>query len=329
MNNDLMRAIVVAEGGVQLSQVPMPACGHEQVLVKVAACTVNRADLHVAAGHKHGASGGAGAVIGIEWAGEIAAIGAGVPPDFKVGDRVMCSGTGAYAEYAVADFGRVYKLPSASMGFAQASALPVALQTSHEALTASGALRAGQSVLVQGASSAVGLMTMQVARHLGAGQVIGTSTDAERRGRLKDYGAHLAVNSREDGWVDEVLAATGGAGVDLTIDFVAGALMNPNMRATKVLGRIVNVGRMGGFKGEFDFDLHSLRRIQYIGATFRTRSIDEVRAIAARMKADLWDALAQGALSMPIARTFRLEDAAQALSFVAANRHFGKVALEI
>ena len=198
----------------------------------------------------------------------------------------MCSGKGAYAEYAVADHGRVYKLPSAGMGFAQASALPVALQTAHEALTGSGAFQAGQTVLVQGASSAVGLMTMQIARHLGAGLVIGTSTDAERRGRLAAYGAHLALDSRSENWVQEVRDATLGAGVDLLIDFVAGPLMNPNMRATKVLGRIVNVGRMGGMKGEFDFDLHSLRRIQYIGATFRTRSVEEVRAIAARMKTD-------------------------------------------
>lgn len=327
--NSLMKAVVVGEHGPQLADLPRPACLPEQVLVRVAACTVNRADLHVAAGHKHGASGGKGAVIGIEWAGEVAALGAAVPGDLRVGDRVMCSGTGAYAEYAVADYGRVYKLPAASMSFAQASALPVALQTAHEALTASGALRAGQSVLVQGASSAVGLMTMQVARHLGAGLVIGTSTDTERRGRLAGFGAHLAVDSRAEDWVARVLAATQGHGVDLVIDFVAGGTVNQSMQATRVLGRIVNVGRMGGFRGEFDFDLHSLRRIQYIGATFRTRSLDEVRTIAERMKADLWDALAAGAIAMPLAATFRLDQAAEALDFVAANRHFGKVALEI
>lgn len=321
--------VVAREGGAVAARVPRPEPGAEQVLVRVRAAAINRADLHVAAGHKHGSTGGTGAVIGIEWAGEVVGLGSAVPGGLRVGDAVMCSGTGAFAEYAVADWGRVYPLPNAVIGFAQAAALPVALQTAHEALTASGGLQPGQSVLVQGASSSVGLMCLQIARVLGAGLIAGTSTAEAKRARLAEYGATLVLDSRDPQWVAQVLEATQGQGVDLLVDFIAGALMNPNMQATRVCGSIVNVGRMGGFRGEFDFDLHSLRRIRYIGATFRTRSLDEVRHIAARMRADLWPALAAGQLSLPVSATFALTDAAQALREVADNRHFGKVVLQV
>jgi NADPH2:quinone reductase len=326
--NRSMKAIVVGSEGPRLATVERPQPRPNEVLVRVRAAGINRADLHVAAGHRHGRSGGEGAVIGIEWAGEIAALGSEVPAGFAIGDAVMCSGAGGYAEYAVTDWGRVYTLPSAAIGFAQAAALPVALQTSHEALVASGGFSPGEAVLVQGASSGVGLMSLQVARLLGAGLVVGTSTTAQRRGQLKEFGAGLALDSADPQWVQQVLAATGGHGVDLLIDFIAGAMMNRNMEATRVCGRIVNVGRMGGFRGEFDFDLHSLRRIRYIGVTFRTRSLDEVREIASRMKRDLWEPLREGRLCLPVCRTFPLDEAAAALEFVRANGHFGKVVLE-
>src|SRR4029434_8675993 len=132
-------------------------------------------------------------------------------------------------------------------------------------------------VLIQGASSGVGLMAMQIAKLKGAKLVMGTSTDAGRRARLKEYGAALALDTTDASWVDQVLEATDGAGVDLIVDQVSGKLANDNLRATKYEGRIVNVGRLGGMKGEFDFDLHALRRIDYIGVTFRTRTPDEVR----------------------------------------------------
>ncbi|RYF76558.1 MAG: quinone oxidoreductase [Comamonadaceae bacterium] len=323
-----MKASIVCAAGPRLADIAVPVPGAEQILVRVKAAALNRADLHVAAGHRHGTSGGDGTVIGIEWSGEIAGVGEAVPAGFAVGDAVMCSGTGAYAEYAVTDWGRVYKMP-AGLDFRQAAALPIALQTSHEALAGSGALRRGESVLVQGASSGVGLMTLQVARELGAGLVMGTSTTASRRERLGDFGAHLAFDPAEPDWPARVHAATSGSGCDLVVDFVAGAAMNANMQAARICGRIVNVGRMGGFTGEFDFDLHSLRRIRYIGVTFRTRSREEVRAIASEMKRDLWPALSAGRLRMPVSRHFALADAAAALEFTRANLHFGKVVLDI
>lgn len=326
-----MKAIVVSPEGPLLATVAVPTVGPHDVLVRVHAAALNRADLHVAAGHRHGASGGAGAVIGIEWAGEVVALGDAVPADsgLAMGDRVMCSGAGGYAEYAATDWGRVYKLSNAAMDFVQAATLPIALQTAHEAITASGGFQRGETVLVQGAGSGVGLMSMQVARLLGASRVIGTTTRPEREAQLKRFGADAVVDTGHAEWPREVLALTDGQGVDLVVDFVAGATMNRNMQAARICGRIVNVGRMGGFTAEFDFDLHSLRRIRYIGVTFRTRTREEVRDIARHMRQDLWDAVSDGAIRLPVHTTFALENAREALDCMKTNAHFGKIVLTV
>jgi NADPH:quinone reductase len=124
-----------------------------------------------------------------------------------------------------------------------------------------------------------------------------------------------------------VLAATDKKGVDLIVDQVSASVANQNMKAAAVLGRIVNVGRLGGFKGEFDFDLHAMKRIDYIGVTFRNRSLEEVRAIVRAMRADLWPHVESGKLKLPIDRTFPLDQAAAALAHMRANAHFGKIVL--
>lgn len=320
-----MKAAVVTSAGVQIQDVAMPVPKADDVLVRVRASGLNRADLAVAAGHSHGAIGGAGTIVGMEFAGEVEAVGSAVR-DVRAGDRVMCSGAGAYAEYAIADRGRVSPIPDTNMSFEQAATLPVALQTMHDALVTNGRLAKGEAVLIQGASSGVGLMGMQIARFMGARMVIGTSTDPDRRARLAGYGADLALDTGAADWVDRVLEATKG-GADLIIDQISASVANQNLRAARILGRIVNVGRLGGSKGDFDFDLHAMRRISYIGVTFRTRSLDEVRAIVARMRADLWPALEQGKLALPIDRVFPLDRAAEALAHMQANRHFGKIVL--
>jgi NADPH2:quinone reductase len=162
---------------------------------------------------------------------------------------------------------------------------------------------------------------------MGAGFVIGTSSNAMRRERLAQFGADDALDTTDPAWPDAVLAATGGKGVHLIIDQVSASVANANMKAARVLGRIVNVGRLGGAKGEFDYDLHALKRIDYIGVTFRTRSIEEVREINRRMRADLWGAIEAGILRLPIDRSFALAEAAAALAHMRANAHFGKIVL--
>ncbi len=321
-----MKAAVVTAGGVEVRDLEKPKPGPEQVLVRVRAAGLNRADLQVAAGHSHGSVGGAGTVLGLEFAGEVEAVGSEVKT-VKPGDRVMCSGGGGYAEYAVADWGRASPIPANNMSYEQAATLPIALQTMHNALVTAGRLKAGETVMIQGASSGVGLMGLQIAKLKGARLVIGTSTNAGRRARLKEFGADLAVDTSEPNWSEKVLAATDGKGVDLIVDQVSASVANENMKAAAVLGRIVNVGRLGGFKGEFDFDLHALKRIDYIGVTFRTRSVEEVREIVRAMRADLWGDVEGGKLGLPIDRTFPLDQAAAALAHMRANQHFGKIVL--
>jgi NADPH2:quinone reductase len=320
--------MVVGNAGLELRDVPVPQPGPGEVLVRVRAAGLNRAELAMAAGHAHGALGGKGAIIGLEWAGEVAGVGPGVQ-GVREGDRVMCSGGGGYAEYAVTDWGRVSPVPANNMGWEQAATLPIALQTMHNALITAGQMQQGQAVMIQGASSGVGLMGLQIAKLMGAALVVGSSTNAGRRARLAEFGADLAVDSADPAWPDPVLAATGGRGVDLIVDQISAPVANANMRATRILGRIVNVGRLGGTKGEFDFDLHASRRIAYIGVTFRTRSVEEVREINRLMRADLWEAVEAGKLALPIDRVFPLEQAAEAQAHMRANGHLGKIVLTV
>lgn len=321
-----MKGAVLTEQGIAMQDLPVPCPGATELLIKVRASSLNRADLFLLDGRAHGGHGGAGSQLGLEWSGDVVAVGAEVTA-FQVGDKVMCSGIGGLSEYAVADWRRSFAFPQRDLGYAAAACLPVSLRTTHVAIATTGQLRKGESVLVLGASSGVGLMSLQVARLLGAGLVIGTSTKADRRARLGEFGADAAIDSNNADWAEQVLEQTAGRGVDLVIDFLAGPLINDSMRAVKVGGRIVNVGRMAGESGAFDFDLHSLRRIQYLGTTFRTRSADEVHTIQQQVRADLWPALEAGQLGVPIDATLPIARAQEAFALMRANGHFGKIVL--
>jgi NADPH:quinone reductase len=322
-----MKAYVYGANGAAFTDVPQPTPRGAQVLVKVHACGLNRADLGMTKGHVHGSRGGIGTVLGMEWAGEVAALG----PEAKgvtVGDRVMGSGAAALAEYTLADLGRMFRAPS-NMNFEEAATLPVALTTMHNAVVTNGALQIGQTVLVQGASSGVGLMAMQIAKLKRARLVVGSSTDAMRRGRLKEFGADLAIDSSDPAWVEQVLAATGGEGVDLIIDQVSGKVANQNLAATKIKGRIINVGRLGGTHADFNFDLHAARRINYIGVTFRTRTLEEITEIFEQVRKDIWDAVESRKLQLPIDKVFKFDDIVAAFAHMEANKHLGKIVVTI
>ena len=318
-----MKAYVYGANGAGITDVPKPAPKGTQVLVRVHACGLNRADLGMTKGHAHGAAGGVGTVLGMEWAGEIAELGPEAK-GVKIGDKVMGSGGAAFAEYTLADHGRLFRAPS-NMNFDEAATLPIAVTTMHNAVVTNGGLQAGQTVLIQGASSGVGLMAMQIAKLKGAALVVGSSTDAGRRSRLKDYGADLAIDSSDPAWVDQVLKATNGEGVDLIVDQVSGPVANQNLKATKVKGRIVNVGRLGGTHGDFNFDLHAARRISYIGVTFRTRSIDEIRDIFEAVRKDIWSAVEARKLQLPIDRVYPFDQIGEAFAHMEANKHLGKI----
>jgi NADPH:quinone reductase len=323
-----MKAAVVGESQVEVRDLPKPTPKSNEVLIRVKASSLNRADLLVALGHQHGSVGGVGARIGLECSGEVEAVGSEVK-DIKAGDRVMASAPGGFAEYVVTDAGRVHRIPGNNMTYEQAACFPVALQTMHNAVMTAGRLKRGETLLMQGASAGVGLMGMQIGKLMGASLVIGTSTNAGRRPRLTEYGCDLALDSSDPNWPQEVKKATGDKGVNLIVDLISGGVANQNLAAAALLGRIVNVGRLGGMKGEFDFDLHALKRIDYIGVTFRTRTPEEVREINRVMRADLWPAIEAGKLSLPIHKTYPLADIADALALMRANAHFGKIVIVV
>src|SRR4029077_15419139 len=289
-----MQAAVLGDKCVEIRDLPRPAPKPNEVLIRVRASSLNRADLLVALGHQHGS---VGAQLGLECAGEVEAVGSDVE-GVKPGDRVMASAPGGFAEYVATDAGRVHRIPGNNMSYEQAACFPVALQTMHNAVVTAGRLNRGETMLMQGASAGVGLMGMQIGKLMGASLVIGTSTNADRRARLHAFGCDLALDSADPSWPDQVKNATGGKGVDLIVDLVSAPVANQNLEAAAVLGRIVNVGRLGGMKGDFDFDKHALKRIDYIGVTFRTRSAEEMREINRLMRADLWPAIEAGKLSL-------------------------------
>jgi NADPH2:quinone reductase len=319
-----MKAGVASPNGVVIQDAPEPKPKPTDILVKVKAVALNRADLGSARGDtSHGAA--AGRPIGSEFSGEVIEVGSEVR-DFKRGDRVMCHSPGSHAEIAVSDYGRAMKIPE-GMGYEQAATLPIGLNTLHNALITAGRLKAGESVIVQGASSGVGIIGLQVAKLMGAKFVVGTATNEARRARLKEFGADLTVDTNNPAWPDEVLKATDGKGVNLTVDMLSGPVVNQTMQCTALLGRIVNIGRLAGMKAEFDFDLHARKRIDYIGVTFRTRTIEEVRDILVRMRADLWDDVKAGRIKVPIDKTYPLAEAKAAHEHMRANKHFGKILL--
>jgi len=321
-----MKAAVVGEAGAEVRDLPKPEAAPNQVLIRVRASSLNRADVGVAAGHQHGRVGGIGSRIGLECSGEVEAVGRDVK-DFKSGDRVMGSAPGSYAEYVVADPGRIARIPANNMTYEQAACLPVALQTLHNAIVTAGRFKRGETLLIQGASSGVGLMGLQIGKFMGASLVMGTSTNPGRRARLKEFGCDLAIDTTDPKWPEAVKKATADKGVDLIVDMVSGGVANGNLEAAAILGRIVNVGRLGGQKGEFNYDLHALKRIDYIGVTNRTRTPEELNEVTRRMRADLWSAVEAGKLSLPIDKTFPLEKVAEALAMMKANQHFGKIVL--
>jgi NADPH2:quinone reductase len=321
-----MKAYMFTDQGPAIRETPKMPPKANQVLVKVVASALNRVDLVMAQGAPHGSRGGVGTVLGSEWAGEVVEIGPNVK-EFAVGDRVMGSSGSAFADYVCAHVANVLPIPDPKMGYETAACFPIALRTMHDAIVTAGQFQPGQTVLIQGASSGVGLLGMQIAKVMGAKAVIGSSTDPGRRARLAEFGADKVIDSGDLGWPEQVLEYTQGQGVDLVVDQVSGLLVNGNMRATKVGGRVVNVGRLGGQRAEFNADLHALRQIRYIGVTFRTRTLEEIGTINRRMMEDLWEAFTAGKLTLPIDSAFPFAEVDQALGRMQRNQHFGKIVL--
>lgn len=321
-----MKAVTLGDDGVEIKDLPNPEPTSEQVLVKVKSCGLNRSDLLETQGQSFGHTGGDTKIIGGEFAGEIVELGEGVE-DLKVGDKVMCRGGSGWAEYAVANHKRAIKFNPEQISWEQAASIQGNLQTMHDAIVTNGKFITGQSVFIQGASSGVGIIGLQIAKALGASLVLGSSTNQNKLSKLSSYGADILIDTSKENWLDKVLEVTEGKGVDVLIDMLSGDFVNKNMEATKINGHLINIGRLAGMNGNFNYDLHAKRRLHYVGTTGRTRSVEENLDVARVANKDLWDHVIDGKIRHVIFKTFRLNEASDALNIMNENRHFGKLVL--
>ena len=242
-----MKAMVIVpakEGGtLELRDLPKPEPKPGELLMRVRATALNRADLYQLKGTHPTQSRGSFTLAGLEAAGEVAGIGENVP-GFRIGDRIMATCAGGYAEYAVMDHRLAFPVPD-RLSWEEAATIPVAYMTEHDAIVTNGRLQPGETVLVHAASSGVGVAGVQIAKLCGARMVMGTSGSEAKIAALKNWVSTWASITAAEKFADAVLAATGGAGVDVIIDHVGGTYLPENLRCMALKGRLVSVGRLG------------------------------------------------------------------------------------
>ena len=317
------------DGRAQLRFADLPDLtpGAHDLLLKVHAAGLNRADLGRNAGHfERVATKPPHPIAGLEAAGEVIAVGNAVR-GWSIGERVMGMPSGAYAEQVLLDHRLAVRIPAA-LSWVQAAALPVALFTAHDALVSNGRLAKGESIFIQGAASGVGIAAAQIARMLGAGIVAG-SASAAKIPRLAALGVTHPIDYAAGDVASAVLAATNNAGVDVIIDMIGASAINDHLAMAAAGARWVQVGRMGGASGSIDLDLLSKKRIALLGASFRMRSVEQFAVLVHKAWADLGAAVAAGSIAMPVDRVFPLAEAYDAQRAMRENRHFGKFILQM
>jgi NADPH2:quinone reductase len=316
------------EGAVfELRESPVPAPAPGQVIVAVRAAGTNRGELIRGAHLRSGNPAANPARAGGEFAGEIVALGDGVS-GWTPGDRVMGRAPGSYAQYAVAPARALMRIPDV-MSWAEAATVPNAFVTAHDALVTNAAAAPGEAVMVTAGPSGVGTAAIQIARHLGANPVLATTRSPGKAAALRALGAHEIVDTREPGWVDAVLRATAGRGVDVIIDHVGGPMLADNIQVLALKGRLVSVGRNAGRVGDCDLDEVARKRARIIGVTFRTRTPEESLLCSERFATHLLDAVAQGALKPVLDRTFPFERLHDAHTYMLSDAQTGKIVLAV
>ena len=303
-----------------------PVYGPDEVLVEVQAAAVNRADLWQARG-QYPPPPGASDRRGREMAGVVREVGAAVQM-FNTGDRVcaLLPG-GGYAELAAVPAGMLLQLPD-DWTFVQGAAVPEVWYTAFINLFDEGQLKPGESALIHAGASGVGTAAIQLAADVGA-RVFATAGSAAKLARCRELGAEVAVNYKDQDFAAEILAATGGEGVDVILDCVGGGYLARNVALLKRFGRLVNIANLGGSTGELDMGRVLGRRLRIIGSTLRGRPVAEKIAITRRFEAEVWPKLLDGRLRPIIDRVFPITEAEAAHRYVAENRNIGKVILEV
>ncbi|GAA4288556.1 NAD(P)H-quinone oxidoreductase [Georgenia daeguensis] len=320
-----MRAITITDDSdLLLSDVPDPRPGPGEVLVRVSAAGVNRADLLQRAGH-YPPPPGASELLGLEVSGTVAAVGGGVT-GWAEGDEVcaLLAG-GGYAELVAVPAGQLLPAP-AGMDLVDAAALPEAVCTAWSNLVGTGGLREGETVLIHGGSGGVGSAAIQLASAVGA-RVLTTAGGPDRAARCRELGADVAIDHRAQDVVAAVEEATDGRGVDVILDVLGAGGLDQNVRSLATGGRLVVIGTQKGRKGEIDLGRLMTKRASVHATTLRARPLAEKAAIVADVRGRAWPLLDDGRLRPVVAERLPLAEAARAHELLDSGAVFGKVLL--
>ncbi len=314
--------------GLEVREIREPSAPKNgEVLVRVRAAGLNRADLLQMRGLYPPPAGYSANRPGLEFAGEIASVGAGVT-EWKVGTRVFGIAAGeTQAEYVNVDQRLLAAIPD-NLSFIEAACVPEAFITAHDALRTLGDLGTHQNVLIHAVGSGVGLAALQLAKSWDA-FVVGTSRTEDKLQRCEGFGLHvgIAVWDASD-FAERVIEATNGRGVDVILDLVGGAYFPENLKCLALLGRIIVVGLTSGRKAEIDLGLILQKRARIIGTVMRPRTIEEKARTTARFVDDVLPRLSTGAIVPNLDRAFPVTEVWDAYRYLESNESFGKVVLE-
>lgn len=327
-----MQAIEISQYGapevLRPAERPDPVAGAGEVLIRVKASGINRPDVLQRTGN-YPVPPGASDLPGLEVAGEIVAgdAQAMAQAGFKVGDRVcaLVAG-GGYAQLCVAPVGQCLPVPK-GLTDVEAASLPETFFTVWSNVFDRGRLQPGESFLVQGGTSGIGVTAIQMCKAMGAGQVIATAGSDDKVKACLDLGADAAINYKTQDFAEEAKKLTGGKGVDVILDMVAGSYVDREVKCVNEDGRIVIIAVQGGTKSEFNSGLVLRRRITITGSTLRPRPVAFKAAIAAALQKNVWPLIEAGKIKPVIFATFPAAEAAKAHALMESNQHVGKIVL--
>lgn len=327
----LMHAIEISQFGapevLRLAQRPLPVAGAGEVLIRVSASGVNRPDVLQRSG-SYPPPPGASDLPGLEVAGVVESGDASAlaQAGLKVGDRVcaLVAG-GGYAPYCVAPVGQCLPVP-AGLSDVEAASLPETFFTVWSNVFDRGRLQPGETLLVQGGTSGIGVTAIQLAKAMGA-TVIATAGSDDKCAACLKLGADHAINYKSQDFCAEAKSLTGGKGVDVILDMVAGSYVEREVQCLAEDGRLVIIAVQGGIQSGFNAGLVLRKRLVITGSTLRPRPVAFKAAIAQALRAKVWPLLASGAVKPVIHSTFPAADAAQAHALMETNGHIGKIVL--
>lgn len=326
-----MKAIVITEPGdpgvLQLQEIEEPEVSADQVLVRIRATALNRADLLQRRGLYRPAGSQRGDIAGLEFAGEVESVGQRVGK-WQAGDRVMgiLAGHG-HAEKAAVPEGMLLSIPD-HLSFEEAASIPETFMTAYDAIFPQLGLRMGETLLVHAVGSGVGISALQLAKVAGC-KVFGTAGSREKLSRAEELGLDCGINYKEQDFEEVVLAETGDRGVDAILDMVGAPYWEKNMKSLVPTGRMIVVGFMGGANAEVNLGTILSKRLRIFGTALGPRSLEDKVILTRDFGKNVLPFFSSGQLKPIIDRTFPLEEAGQAHAYMEANKNFGKIVLKV